>query len=246
MTSEPEPGGMQIRGKRECDKCGNQWSYYDTGSVTCPSCGSVRSVGLDESPRLHTDGPTSLDLTPARRLVQDEPVKAVATAAEDVARKYRLERGFLHGGELRPLDDVYVATVELRHAAAGIRRSLGLVDDTRQYFLDLLADADKGKRPSADHVPRDLRWARGLAAATVVEDYRRDLTDWLDQHPSPEIRSVYDELGQLGSRMAALDGDVPAAEADHLISATQALGTYLITSDEGALARASDRLTDLT
>ena len=236
---------MRVRGDRECAECGNRWSYYDTGTVTCPACGSVRSVGVDDTPKLHTDGPATLDLTPARRLVDDEPVEAVASTAEAIARDYRLERGFLHGGDLRPLDDVYVAVVELRHAASGIKRSQDPNDAATEYFLALLTGADEGKRPPAGQVPYSYRWARGLTAATVIEDYRRDVVDWLDLHPTPEARSVYDELGQQGTRMGALDGEVPATDADTLISAAQDLGTYLTAGDETALARASDRLATL-
>jgi len=38
---------MKIRGDRECKSCGTRWSYYETGSIECPACGSVHSVGVD-------------------------------------------------------------------------------------------------------------------------------------------------------------------------------------------------------
>lgn len=236
---------MRIRGERECAECGHQWSYYETGSVTCPACGSLRSVGRDDERNHHTDGPAVLDLTAPRGLVEAEPIAAVAAAAVEAARDYRLERGFLHGGDLRPLDDEYVAAVELRHAGAAIKRHRDPTDGLKEYFYALLAGADVGERPPADRVPDEVRWVRGLTAATVLEDYRRDVGTWLDDHPTPAAREVYDALGQRGARVAALDGDVPASEADRLIAIARDLGAFLTADDEAALARAEERLAGL-
>lgn len=233
---------MRIRGERECAACGRQWSYYETGSVSCPACGSIRSVGRDDERRPHTDGPAALDLTEARSLVDSQPIGAVADAAEEAAREYRRKRGFLRGGDLQPLDDRYVAAVELRHAAAAVKRNRDQDDDLHGYFYALLAGADTGERPPADHIPPGTRWPRGLTAATIVEDYRRDVSAWLEDHPTPAMREVSDALDQQATRVAALDGDVPAQEADRLIAIAQDLGTFLTEGDEGSLTRAEDRL----
>lgn len=236
---------MRIRGERECVDCGRRWSYYETGSVACPDCGSVKSVGLDDERRLHTDTPTTLDLTSARRQIDDHPVPMVATTAEELARGYLIERGFLRGGTLRVLDDTYIAATELRHAAGGVQRLHDPNDRTLEYFLALLASADAGERPPSESVPETLRWARGLAAATIVEAYCRDVADWLDEHPDPTARSVHEALGQHANRVAALDGEVPPEEADRLVKAAQDLGDYLTGDAEGALARAEERLAQL-
>ncbi len=51
--------------ERECTECGTRWSYYETGSIGCPACGSLHSVGLDERTE-HTDLRVEFDLTPVR------------------------------------------------------------------------------------------------------------------------------------------------------------------------------------
>jgi len=62
-----EAAGMEIRGERECTDCGERWSYYETGDVACPACGSMQSVGVDEERALHTTTAGEFDLTEARR-----------------------------------------------------------------------------------------------------------------------------------------------------------------------------------
>src|SRR6056297_1417065 len=64
---------MEIRGERECKDCGTRWSYYETGSVACPNCESVRSVGVDEERKRHTAGQATLDLTEVRNMIDAEP-----------------------------------------------------------------------------------------------------------------------------------------------------------------------------
>ena len=51
---------MKVRGRRECEACGARWSYFDTGEVTCPDCGSLHSVGLDDERALHTASTATL------------------------------------------------------------------------------------------------------------------------------------------------------------------------------------------
>ena len=107
---------MEIRGERECRDCGSRWRYYDTGSVACPDCGSLVSVGVDDRQR-HTDAPVDLDLSPQRRTADEEGVlAAVATVGSDLSA-YLSRRGFRNAGDLLSLDDTYLAAAELRQVA---------------------------------------------------------------------------------------------------------------------------------
>jgi uncharacterized Zn finger protein (UPF0148 family) len=90
---------MEIPGERECTACGARWSYYETGEVTCPECGSIRSVGV-EDPAAHTAGQARLDLTAVREMVETESLRTVADEAADVAADYLRSAGFVHAGEL--------------------------------------------------------------------------------------------------------------------------------------------------
>jgi len=234
---------MKVRGQRRCKACDTRWSYYETGSPACPSCGSIESVGVDEEPTLHTDGAAELDLGPARAMIGDRPTDEVAAAAQSASRSYLTARGFVAAGELLDLDDVVLAAAELRYVGGHLRRAMAVDDATEAYFLDLLAGGEAGDRPSA--VPSALRPARGLASAEAVEAYRRDVAAWLDEHPHPEARPVLDQLRVHERRIAALDGDVRPDEADALVAVARDLGDYLRTGDESALVRAETRLDGL-
>jgi hypothetical protein len=76
---------MKLRGRRECVDCGEHWSYFDTGEVECPVCGSVRSVALDEAAALHTGSDADIDLEAARAALDDRPLREVAGLG-DLAR----------------------------------------------------------------------------------------------------------------------------------------------------------------
>lgn len=257
---------MRVRGNRECQDCGARWSYYDTGSVACPDCGSVHSVGVDER-ALHTDGDAALDLTEARRAADERSLPEAAERAASDCRAYVRRRGFVSGGDLLALDDTYLAARELTGVGETLRRALSWDDATELYFLSLLRGAADGDRPAAGDVPADLRGPRGLAAADAVEAYRRDLAAWLDEHPDPAARETLSELSVHERRIRALDGAVPPAEADRLVAAARDVGRYLgaddgdvegsadtdppaggsdaPTGDEAALARAKDHLARL-
>ncbi len=266
---------MRVRGNRECQDCGARWSYYDTGSVACPDCGSVHSVGVDER-ALHTDGDATLDLTEARRAADERSLPEAAERAASACRAYVRRRGFVSGGDLLALDDTYLAARELTGVGETLRRALSWDDATELYFLSLLRGAADGDRPAAADVPADLRGPRGLAAADAVEAYRRDLAAWLDEHPDPAARETLSELSVHERRIRALDGAVPPAEADRLVAAARDVGRYLgadggeadsagggagasgsreedhrdeavaaDAGDEAALARAKDRLARL-
>ncbi|MFB6129022.1 MAG: TFIIB-type zinc ribbon-containing protein [Halorhabdus sp.] len=235
---------MRIRGERECQECGTRWTYYETGSVECPDCGSLRSVGVDERTR-HTASPVTLDLTPVREAVDTETLATIAERAAEEASEFVRRYGFIDAGELRPLDDTFVAATELKHVARTLTRSMDVTDDEQRHFLTLLDGAESGQRPDASSVPETLVPARGLAAADAVSDYRRDLCVYLEDNPDEDARTVLGSVEDYRTRVDALDGDVPPEQAEALIEAARAVGASLIDDDPDALSRARDRLATL-
>jgi uncharacterized Zn finger protein (UPF0148 family) len=244
---------MRVRGERECQDCGQRWSYFETGAVECPACGSVRSVGTDRR-RQHTDAAVDLDLTDARVLADDDLLDALADARE-TSRAYVRRRGFVNAGDLRALDDTYLAAAELAHVADVLDRSLvPEVDETeRIYCLDLLAGADRGERPAPGRVPDSLRSARGLAYADAVRDYRRELRAWLAERDADDqarevaaVRATLDGIDGVVTRYRALEGDVAPADIETLVEAVRAVARSLRDGDEDALATARERVETLT
>ncbi|WP_200531838.1 hypothetical protein [Halorubrum sp. LN27] len=264
---------MKVRGERECQSCGARWSYYETGSVECPDCGALRSVGVDDR-TAHTDAPAILDLTPhrvrfgeARGTLPEEGVDDLKADLREYARK----RGFIRGGDLLPLDDTYLAARELLEAVDLYDRLRDPTDRDREYLLALLAGADDGDRPPSEAVPESLREARGMAAVRAVDEYRSDLLAFLDELSATEdgeaadadasaptvsvdgddprsridpTRELLERLRDRTKRAEALTGDVPSGDADALVDAADALGDYVRTGDEAALDRARARLSD--
>lgn len=233
---------MKIRGHRECAQCGERWSYFETGGVECPACGSLRSRAVDDERVIHTAGDAELDLAEAQRAVDDRPLREVAGLASEATRSFLTRRGFIDAGALQPLDDVTVAAAELRQVADQVRRSMTPDADVEWYFLSLLRGARTGDRP--DEVPEGARAASGLGAALAVDRYRADLARYLEEHPDADARRLIGTLRDHLRRVEALDGDVPVETADRLVAAAQDLGAYL-RGDEAALARAADRLSRL-
>lgn len=237
---------MEIRGERECKDCGTRWSYYETGSVSCPDCGSLHSVGVDEERRLHTADPVEFDLTEARERFETEPEDEALASVAKTCREFQRERGFVEAGELRDLDDAFLVAGELRHVADRLDRSFDTDDDEEVYLLRLLRGDVEG-RPGPDDVPESLRAARGLAAANAVREYRRELRDWLDatdvelDRPATTVLSSLDERVK---RVRALEGDVPPRDADALVEAVREVVVYVRDGDETALSRAENRLRD--
>ena len=178
---------MNVRGERECRDCGSHWSYYETGSVECPDCGSLKSVGTAER-ALHTDAPVSLELSTHRARFGEArstlPSEGVDNLKRDL-REYVRRRGFIHGGELRRLDAIYLAARELLEAVDVYDRIRDPTDADREYILALLADAEDGERPESSTVPEAMREARGMAAARAVDEYREDLSTFLDELERP-------------------------------------------------------------
>lgn len=233
---------MKLRGRRECADCGERWSYFETGGVACPACGSVRSVAVDDEPALHTAGDPTLDLTGARAAVDDRPLNEVAALATDACRAYLAERGFIDAGELLGLDEVTVAAAELRAVADHVGHAMTTDEAAERHLLALLDGAPDGKRP--DDVPAELRAARGLGVASAVERYRADLARYLDVHPDRDARRLLGTLRDHLRRVEALDGDVPPETASRLLAAARDIGAYL-GGDGSGLARAEDRLSRL-
>ena len=233
---------MKIRGTRECQSCETQWSYYETGSVSCPNCGAMRSVGVDEARQTHTDAPAELDLESVRRTLASEPLDHVVDELKERLRSYTRKRGFINGGELQPLDDRYLAARELLHAADLAARSRGPDEAAELYVLQLLGGADSGQWPPETELPGSLEAARGMAVVDAIEAYRGDLRTWLDDNPDPEAAKTLGSLRDQLKRAEALQGEIPVDTADELVTATREIGDYLRTDEADALASARDRL----
>ena len=231
---------MEIRGERECSACGHRWSYYETGGVTCPECGSHRSTGVGERAE-HTAGTGGFDLTPVREAVDEESLAAVAEDAADRAADYVRQAGFVHAGDLQPLDDTYLSAVELRRVGTTLARRLQVTDEEELYFLTLLRGGDQGERPEPEAVPDSLRAERGLAVAAAVDAYVSDLRR-VPGEPEPAVGEVLSRLRAHRKRIEALDGDVAPEESERIVRTVRDLGTYLTADDETALARARSRL----
>lgn len=232
---------MKIRGQRECKACGTQWSYYESGSVSCPSCGSLESVGTDEERSLHTATAVTLDLTPVRGDVDSEPLRRLADRAIDHTREFTRGYGFIEDGRLRTLDDTYLAAIELRYVAGELARRMNADDDEEWYFTALLR-ADDGERSLPGEVPRSMRSLRGLAYANAVEEYRSDLRTYLKEHPDPTVTDALERLSSHLKRVRALEGDVDPNESERLVTIARDIGRYLSEGDESALVRAEERL----
>jgi hypothetical protein len=231
---------MDVRGERECKSCGERWSYYETGSVECPACGSMRSVGVGERSQ-HTDGNATLDLTEARRAAADGDLRGALDPAVDACRDYCQARGFVSAGNLLDLDDTYLAAQELRRAGVLLGDALRVGDEEEHYVLALLRGAEDGQRPTPEDVPESLQGVRGLAYAAAVDHYRSDLRSFCDGDvPEPE-RGLLERLREHGKRVQALDGEVDPDDAERLAAAARAIADSL-RGDEAAVERARTHL----
>jgi len=232
---------MKIRGTRECQSCGSQWSYYETGSIECPDCGSLRSVGIDERTE-HTDSPATLELSSVVERVDRDSLDEIAADAAECCQEYVRKRGFVDAGELKPLDATYVAAVELRYVAAELARSMRTTEAEELYFLSLLRGADAGERPPPAEIPDSLASARGLAVAATVDAYRRDLARYLDEQPDQTARSILGRLVDHKKRIEALDGAVDVDTSETLLQSLTDLSHYAALDDETSLASAQEGL----
>lgn len=231
---------MELRGTRECQSCGTQWSYYETGELTCPDCGSTRSLGIDE-PTEHTAGRAELDLSEIRHDVESESVQTLADRAGAETRDYLRSVGFVHAGELQPLEDTPLAASELRRVAATLGRVMRLEDDEELYFLELLRVADQNDRPDPSEIPETLYPERGLAVASMLDIYLGDVRRVYTER-NRDVDSILSAVKSRRKRLEALDGDVDPAEAERLVRTVRDVSAYLRADDEAALARAMERV----
>jgi uncharacterized Zn finger protein (UPF0148 family) len=235
---------MKVRGRRKCKECGHRWSYYDSGSVACPNCESLRSVGVDERTR-HTDSGGRLDLADHRTAVEEGSVADEADGLKSTLREYVRRRGFVHAGDLLRLDDTFLAAHELLHAIDVYTRSRKPTEDEELYLLALLTRTDAGERLPPEEVPESMTAARGLGYANAVREYRGDALTYLDDNPDPAARRRFGRLAERVKRVRALQGDVPVEESEALVRVARELGTYLREDDDSALATATTRLDGL-
>ncbi|RLM88340.1 hypothetical protein D3D02_12275 [Halobellus sp. Atlit-38R] len=236
---------MRIRGRRRCKDCGREWSYFDTGRVDCPDCGSMRSVGTGDRER-HTDSAVELDLSVPRAELDDATdIDDIASELKTTLRDYVRQRGFVRAGELQSVDDTVLAAAELLHAVDVFGRTRDPDDEMQWYVLELLRGADDGQRPDPSSVPASMTDARGLAYAEVLDAFCSDLGTWLDDNPDPAARQVREALATHVKRVDAVYGDVPAEESELLVRAARDLVSYLVDDDEMALTTAQERLSRL-
>ena len=231
---------MRIRGERECQSCGTRWTYYETGSVNCPDCGSPVSVGVGDRVE-HTADPIEFDLSSVRASIDEAPREEVAADAAATAREFCRRAGFVDAGDLLPLSETYLAGAELREVAGTVARGFPLADEAELYYLGLLRGADRGERPAVEDVPDAFRDERGRAVARAVETYRREVQTVLED-PAPDVSRTLSTIAAHRKRLDALDGDLPPRETEVLVEAVRDLGRYVREGDEGALARAGERL----
>lgn len=231
---------MEIRGERECTDCGAQWTYYETGSIECPECGSIRSVGVGERAE-HTAGPATLELGEAIDAIDEEPLETVAEMAVDAAQAYLRTAGFVHAGELLPFSGTYLLAAELRRVGATLSRAMRVGDKEELYLLSLLRGGADSERPAPAEVPDSLHAERGLAIAAAADAYVSDLRHRYDE-PEPAVAEVLSAVRARRKRIEALDGNVAPAEAEAVVRALRDLGEYLRTGEEAALVRATDRV----
>jgi hypothetical protein len=161
-----------------------------------------------------------------------------------LAREFTQGYGFIDGGRLQPLDETYLAATELRHVAEELRRQMEIDDDAEWYFTALLR-ADDGERPAPAAVPSSMRAMRGLAYANACREYRSDLRTYVKEHPDPLVDGPMERLSNHIRRIRALDGDVPARQSEALVTATRALGEYLIDEEKRRLAVFEEQLDTL-
>jgi uncharacterized Zn finger protein (UPF0148 family) len=263
---------MEIRGNRRCRSCGTEWSYYETGAVACPSCGSFTSVGTDDERRQHTDTPSTLQLEAFADRIADEPLDQYAADLQSTLRSYSRKRGFINGGELRDLDDTYLAARELIHVTDILRRSQSPTEAELLYLVAVFnsLSADQATEtpltsvqthesipaqtpestptvewPPQEGVPPSLEAARGLAVTESCEAYRRDLRTWLEETPDTEAIRTLGLLREQCKRAAALQGEIDPAHAADLLASAREIGRFLREDDSDALASARDRLDQL-
>ncbi|MFB6132274.1 MAG: TFIIB-type zinc ribbon-containing protein [Halanaeroarchaeum sp.] len=232
---------MQIRGERTCTECGTTWSYFETGSVACPQCGSVLSTGRGNRTQ-HTDRAADLDLGEARARAAEESLEEALSSAAQACLSYVRQKGFVDEGSLRELDDDYVYAQELRHTAVLARSFLELDSSEEAYLLGML-HGPPDDRPGPAEAPERLRPGRALGVASAVRDYRDDVRAWLEGRTADaDGRKRLETLSEHRKRVHALDGEVPPSTAEDLLNAARAVGRYYRNGDDASLDEADRAL----
>lgn len=239
---------MKIRGTRQCSSCDTTWSYYDTGSVACPACGSLKSVGVDAERKQHTDTPVTLDLDESKQKLATEStsIDDIATELSSRLRSYTRKRGFIRGGELLTLDDQYLGAHELIHATDICTRNYQRTELDELYVLELFTAVNNGGRLTHTDIPSKLRIARGAGYTDAVSAYRDDLSTYLESRTEPDAKQAITQLQTQLRRADALEGDIPLQVAETLVEIAREIGTYLIEAEDEALVSARDRLDRLS
>jgi hypothetical protein len=238
---------MRVRGERECGDCGTRWSYYETGAVACPDCGSLRSVGVDDRTE-HTDGAPDLDLDAAAAALAGDAA-AYDEAVSDL-RTYLRRRGYVDAGRLHAPDDRQLAVAELRAVLSALDGLRSPEEGAELYALSLLRAAESGDRPAPEEVPPSLRAARGLAYGRVLGSFRREAVELLDGDADVEAdveRAARRALGALDDRvrrLLALDGDVAPDGVEALVEAARDAAADLEAGDAAALSGVRERVAD--
>jgi hypothetical protein len=249
---------MEIRGQRQCSECGQEWSYFDTGQVACPACGSLKSVGRGQR-ETHTDSAVELDLSNHQQALDSET--DITTITDDLTttlRDYIRQRGFLNGGTLQAPDETLLSAAELLHAVDVLDRRRRPTDETRLYVTKLLAGTDDGYRPTPDSVPTSMTAARGLAYTEILSRFHQDFGKWLSEESS--IMSVSTEgttatrdselsVSQLRERFRtyltrseALQGDIPVETSEIFLTVARKLHEGAVNDDIDALEIARTEL----
>ena len=170
-------------------------------------------------------------------------IEAALETALDPCRSYVHSRGFIAGGELTDLDDRYLLAAELRYCAGGRNRRSGYTDPERRYLLALFRSTMGDQRPPPSAVPDRFRFARGLAVAEGVSEYRRairQVTDVDDRGTS--IATAVEAIDDVTTRIEQLDGDVPPASAETVLETARTIGSAVRSGDAGAVEAVSQRL----
>lgn len=240
---------MEIRGQRRCRACETAWSYYETGSVACPNCGSLRSVGRDAERKQHTDAPAALSLAPFQNRIAEEPLTQYAGELKSVLREYTRKRGFINAGELRTLDDTYLTARTLLHTVDALSHQQSPTTGEELYLLSVyeqLADEQAEQQlPPGSTVPDSLREAWGLAATDAVEAYLSDLRYWMTDTPASETTQIIGQLREHVKRVRALQGDVDPETATTLVETARDIGRSLRGEAADGVETAGNRLAEL-
>ncbi|MFB6186034.1 MAG: hypothetical protein ABEI86_04100 [Halobacteriaceae archaeon] len=236
---------MEIKGYRECRECGHQWSYYETGNIQCPECGSIKSTGIDER-RLHTNTPVEIDITSIQSLVSNDEFRQAGQLAAEEARNYTIRRGFIQEGELIQCDDRIFSCHELRNLGNYINRTTSITDETEYYFIETIQAVKNKGRPDQQAIPMKLRSIRGLAYARTAKDYLNAVMTWVEYtDQQPPSRGVFERTKENIKRVEALDGDISVRDSERIYEIVTNLYSYCTTGEVSTYEQIEEYLSNL-